>query len=233
VIVLGIETSGEVGSVVLRSEDSVLAERTLPEGGHRARDLVSAIDDVVRAAGLAKADVSAVAVSQGPGAFTGLRVGVTCAKTLAYALGWALVGVPSLEVLVQNVGEQAARRCRFACPLRDARRRRVYGTAFEWDGAQWRDTTGVLLREPAELAGLIPQGALVFGSGARAYPQEFPSGRFEVGAASMDTGRAEAVAMLGLRLVRTGVRADPMQLVPLYYRLTEAEEKLPAADIRR
>jgi hypothetical protein len=49
----------------------------------------------------------------------------------------------------------------------------------------------------------------------------------------MDTGRAEAVAMLGLRLVRTGVRADPMQLVPLYYRLTEAEEKLPAADIRR
>jgi len=228
-LILGIETSDEVGSVALCSEESVLAEHRFPEGGRYARDIVSAIDRAVRAAGVTRADISAIAVSQGPGAFTGLRVGITCAKTLAYALGWQIVGVPSLEVMVQNVPAETAARCCFACPVRDARRGRVYATLFEWNETQWRATTGVLLKEPEELAAAIPSGALLFGSGVRAYPRAFARKRFEAGDASMEVGRAQAVASLGLRLFRAGVDTDPMEIVPLYYRLTEAEEKLQAA----
>ena len=86
---------------------------------------------------------------------------------------------------------------------------------------------------PDELTAAIPEGALVFGSGARAYLHEFASGRFELGAGSLEIGRAEAVALLGLRLIRAGVRADPMAVVPRYYRLTEAEEKLSATGAKR
>ncbi|MHC4788685.1 MAG: tRNA (adenosine(37)-N6)-threonylcarbamoyltransferase complex dimerization subunit type 1 TsaB, partial [Planctomycetota bacterium] len=197
-IALGIETSGRVGSVALCEEDALLASYTFPEGARHARDIVPAVERIVTAAELGKEAVGAVAVSQGPGSFTGLRVGVTCAKTLAYALGWKAVGVPSLEVLAQNVGPERARRCGFTCPVRDARRERVYGTIFQWDGAQWRDTTGVVLKGPAELAALIPEGALVFGSGVDAYPGAFRGGRFAVGEPDLWTGRAEAVARLGL-----------------------------------
>jgi len=227
-IILGIETSGDPGSVAICAEESPLAVLTFGEGARHARGIVPAIDEVIHRAEVARSEIGAVAVSQGPGSFTGLRVGAICAKTLAYAMAWKLVGVPSLEVLVQNLSQGGAAKHRFACPLRDARRGRVYGTVFEWDGKSWRDTTGVLLEEPNELAARIPDGAVVFGSGMRAYPAAFPASRFHAGDEGLEVGRAEAVARLGLALIRTGKTVDPMRFVPLYYRLTEAEEKLPS-----
>lgn len=227
-IILGIETSGDFGSVALCDEEAVLAAYAFPEGARHARDIMPAIDGLVKEAAVGKGDISAVAVSQGPGSFTGLRVGVTCAKTLAYALGWRAVGIPSLEVMARNVTADAAGECRFTCPVLDARRAKVYGTVFEWDGDRWRDTTGVLIEAPDELAARIPDGALVFGSGVRAYPEVFSVGRVRVGDEGLAVGRAEAVARLGLRRIRAGEEADPMRLVPHYYRVTEPEEKLRA-----
>ena len=224
-IVLGIETSGETGSVALCTERETLAGYAFEEGARHARDIVPAIDRIFARAGVGKADVEAVAVSQGPGSFTGLRVGITCAKALAYALGWQAVGVPSLEVLAQNV-EPAAGGAEYACPVLDARRARVYGTVFRWDGAAWADTTGVMLKEPAELAAAVPDGALVFGTGVRAYPKAFATGRLVQGDRALERGRAEAVARLGLERIRAGLAVDPLELLPQYYRVTEAEERL-------
>jgi len=85
-IMLGIETSGRTGSVAVCDDGDVLASWTFPEGARRGRDIMTAVDRVVSEAELERRDISAVAVSEGPGSFTGLRVGVACAKTLAYAL---------------------------------------------------------------------------------------------------------------------------------------------------
>ncbi len=240
-IVLGIETSGPTGSVALCDDDRVLADTTFPQGPRRAgarrarsgreraraeRGIMPAVDDVVRKAGIARDRIDAVAVSEGPGAFTGLRMGVTCAKTLAYALGAQAVGVPSLEVMVQNVPTDEATT---ACPMLDARRGKVCGTVFEWDGAAWRDTSGVLLLPPAELADAVPAGTLLFGSGVAAYPELFGPPQFRIGDEALAVGRAEAVAQVGLRRLRDGLGVDPMELVPRYHRPTEPEEKLIAA----
>ena len=225
-VILGIETSGPVGSVALCDEERTLAAFRFPEGARPARDVVPAVDQVVREAGLSRGEIGAVAVSQGPGSFTGLRIGITCAKTLAYALGWRAVGVASLEVLVQNVRARAAGE--HACPVRDARRGRAYATLFRWDGARWRDTTGVLMVAPEELVERLPEGALVFGPGVRAHADQLPPGRFVMGSRELEVGSAEAVARLGMEKLRAGEGGDPMALMPLYYRLTEAEEKLGA-----
>jgi len=225
-IILGIETSGRAGSVALCDGDRTLASYAFPEGRRRARSIVSAVDSVIAEAGTGKAGVSAVAVSQGPGSFTGLRVGVTCAKALAYALGWKCAGVPSLEALAWNAPPPAGGDG-WACPVLDARRERVNGMLFRWrDG--WRDTTGLLCVEPAELAGAIPEGALVFGSGVRAYPDVFVPERYKIGGAALEVGRADVVARLGLERIRAGRDVDPMALVPRYYRPTAPEEKLGA-----
>jgi len=228
-IVLGIETSSDVGSVAVCDDGAVLAAHVFPPGPRHARNIMPAVDDVLGRAGLGKYQVDAVAVSEGPGSFTGLRIGIACAKALAFALGWRCVGVPSLEVLVQNVSAAEARAHAIACPVRDARRDRVYGTIFRWEEGRWRDTTGVLLEPPAALAARLPRDAIVFGSGVGAYPELFPATRFAVGPAALETGRAEATARLGRERIRAGAAADPLVLVPRYYRLTEAEEQLNAA----
>jgi len=228
-VILGIETSGPLGSVALCRDERVLAARALEQSGARARQIMPAIARVFADSGVRRAEVAAVAVSQGPGSFTGLRIGITCAKTLAYALGWRAVGVPSLEIMVQNVGPELAARCRFACPVRDAHRGRVYGTLFEWDGHAWSDRTGVLLRRPQELAAELPEGTLLFGSGVRAYPELFAPPRFRIGDEALAVGRADAVARLGLRMLRQGGDVEPAALLPRYYRATEVEEKLGAA----
>ncbi|MFO8006158.1 MAG: tRNA (adenosine(37)-N6)-threonylcarbamoyltransferase complex dimerization subunit type 1 TsaB [Candidatus Brocadiia bacterium] len=223
-IALGIETSGRTGSLAVGNESTILSSYAFPEGKRRARDLVPAVDRVLCDAAVAKADVDAVAVSQGPGSFTGLRIGVACAKTLAYALDWLCAGVPTLEVKVQNVDPDEWG-CRVACPVQDARRGKVYGTLFRWDGG-WRDTTGVLCLPAAELAAQMPDGALVFGSGITANPEAFGATRLRIGPDELATARAEEVVRLGLARLRAGRHVEPMQLMPRYHRLTSPEEKL-------
>lgn len=228
-IVLGIETSTDVGSVAVCAEGRTLASYAFPEGARHARNIMPAVDDVLGRAGVAKDAVEAVAVSAGPGSFNGLRVGLTCAKALAFALGWQCVAVPSLEV---SAGNLAAEEGAVACPVRDARRARVYGTVFERREGRWHDTTDVLLKPPHELADMLPEGAVVFGTGVAAYPEAFRRDRFHVESPGLEVGHAETVARLGLERLRAGAGCDPMQLVPRYYRLTQAEEVFGAAHVR-
>jgi tRNA threonylcarbamoyladenosine biosynthesis protein TsaB len=229
-LILGIETSGARGSVALCRDEELLHQCCLPEGVGHARHIITAVDEAVRTAGVAREEIGAVAVSEGPGAFTGLRVGVTCAKMLAYVLGLRAVGVSSLEVAVQNV-DPARWECQVACPLRDARRRFVYGQVFRWEDGRWKDLTGVITGTPAQVAAHIPRPALVFGTGLEAYRDLFlqagqADGALHPGPPSLGEGQAVHVAQLGLRLIRAGRAVDPMRLVAQYYRRTEAEEKM-------
>jgi len=225
VLILGIETSGRKGSVALCRETELVGAVRFPDSARHARDIMRSVDELLREAGVAKAEVQAVAVSQGPGSFTGLRVGVTCAKSLAHLLGWQAVGVPSLDVLVQNV-DADARGCTMACPLRDARRSFVYGTLFEWRGGRWADLTGMMAGDPEEVAARIPAGTLVFGSGLKAYPDAFPEPALRRGPDKLAEGEAEHVARLGVERIGQGMAVPPMELLAEYYRRTEAEEKL-------
>lgn len=225
-IVLGIETSGRRGSLALCEGEQALASFTFPKGKRRARDIVPAVHSIMQEAGMVRSDVLGVAVSEGPGSFTGLRIGVACAKTLAYALGWRCVGIPTLEVKAGNVELEERGDLRFTCPVQDARRGRVYGSVFEWQDG-WKDTTGVLCLEPEALADAIPPGALVFGSGILAYPEVFQAGaRFRMGKPELAVGRAKVVARLGAERFHAGTDVDPMELVPRYHRPTAPEEKL-------
>ena len=235
-LVLGLETSGERGNAALVRGQELVAEHWFPHGFRHARNIMAAVDEVLRRAGVDKHTVDAVAVTEGPGSFTGLRVGVTCAKTLAWLLGWRAVGVPTLEVLAQNVRPEqhldaVGNPCRTVCPLLDARRSFVYGQVFEWCGGRWCDRTGLLAGAPLSVADSIPPGTLIFGSGVHAYPDVFlglEGGRrgLRAGPDDLAVGRAEHTARLGLRALRAGQDVDPMTLVAKYYRRTEAEEKL-------
>lgn len=101
--VIGLETSGLVGSVALLRDGELLGERSLGEAGRRhAQSLVLELHDLLQSHGVKPHDVQAIAVSKGPGSFTGLRVGLVCAKTFAYSTGCQFVAVDTFEAIAEN-----------------------------------------------------------------------------------------------------------------------------------
>ncbi|MEK3763816.1 MULTISPECIES: tRNA (adenosine(37)-N6)-threonylcarbamoyltransferase complex dimerization subunit type 1 TsaB [unclassified Solibacillus] len=124
---LGIETANAPLSVAIVKENKVLVEVVQNIKLTHSVGAMPAIEEVIKKAGLVPADIEAVAVSEGPGSYTGVRIGVTLAKTLAWSLKKPLVGVSSLKVLAAN-----ARISNYAiCSLIDARRQNVYAAVYE------------------------------------------------------------------------------------------------------
>jgi tRNA threonylcarbamoyl adenosine modification protein YeaZ len=142
--ILAIETTGSLCSVALAFDGRVF-HRASAEGLRHLTSLVPMIDEVVSEAGLKPLDLQMIAVSAGPGSFTGIRIGVATARTLAQMIGIPLIKVPTLETFAylpctrqrdrhsvlsaQDKGTDTLS-CRIACPVFDARREQIYAGAY-------------------------------------------------------------------------------------------------------
>lgn len=218
--VLAIETSGTVGSVAACCDADVVAEQMIDNAMDHGRMLLPLVDRVVRIAGWDKRrDIELVAVSHGPGSFTGLRVGIACAKTLAVLLHIPLVAVCSLDAIAENAPPDAER----ILTVLDAKRGQVYAAAYERRAGALARIWGPELLDPADAMRRCTRPCLVMGTGLEPHHEAFAGAR----EAEKDLWRprASTVARIGLSLFRTGQRFDPLTVHPLYLRLAEAEEK--------
>ena len=126
-MVLGIDTSARTGSVALCDGESLTGEFTLGMERQHSERLMPALDSLLAVSGVGMEDVELIAVARGPGPFTGLRVGITTAKALAYGLGVPAVGVPTLDAIAYGHRHSA----RDVCVLLDARKQEVYAARYE------------------------------------------------------------------------------------------------------
>jgi tRNA threonylcarbamoyladenosine biosynthesis protein TsaB len=248
--VLGIDTAiPAAGVALIRGGDAVeddlevLAEISGDPDQRHAETLLGAVDGCLQRAGCSLEDVDGLAVSVGPGSFTGLRVGLATAKGLAFATGAWLVGVPTLDAFarafVRGRGD-VARAGDLVCVCLDARRGEVYGALFELEGrpsrplAVRRRLDDAVLR-PDELAARVStvgwRGATlrVVGDGALRYadvilPDLRQQGEIEL-IASESLPRAVAVADIAIERFRREGAQDGDALVPAYLRASEAERK--------
>ncbi|QCR33966.1 tRNA (adenosine(37)-N6)-threonylcarbamoyltransferase complex dimerization subunit type 1 TsaB [Lysinibacillus sp. SGAir0095] len=124
---LGIETSNSPLSIAIVKDGQVVEEIVQNEKLTHSVTVMPTIEELFRKAELKPADIDAIAVSEGPGSYTGLRIGVTIAKTLAWTLKKPLVGVSSLQVLAANGGNFNG----VICSLFDARRQNVYAAVYQ------------------------------------------------------------------------------------------------------
>lgn len=129
---LGIDTSNTPLSVALVEDGKVLVEMNAAMPVNHSLRAMPAIEEVFNIAGLTPAQIDGIAVSEGPGSYTGVRIGVTIAKTLAWTLQKPLIGVSSLRVLAANHRHVNG----LICPLVDARRGNVYGAAYRSNNGQ-------------------------------------------------------------------------------------------------
>ena len=218
---LALETSGMSGSVATLASGGKPQVVRLPATERSARGLAPAVREAVRLAGWKPTEVGVVAVTVGPGSFTGLRIGVTTAKTLAYAWKADLVAVDTLDVLAR----QAPTTGDVLHAVLDAHRQELFTAVFRRDAAGgWvRNGESRLITVEAWLAALRP-GDAVIGPVLSRIAARLPD---SIIAASPEAREPHAgtVAELAAEAYAAGRRDDVWQIVPWYGRLAAAEEK--------
>jgi len=220
--VLAIETSAAVGGVALVRDREILRELSFERGMEHGRMLVARLDEACAAEGWSPArDVDIVAVSQGPGSFTGLRVGIACAKGIAFAGRAKLVGVCSFDVIARNAPEEAEN----LCVTLDARRGDVFYAVYQRENGEWVRLRGPEVGRPDDAASSTARPAWILGDGARAFPEIFGAHGLQTAPEELWVARAGVVGLLGERLARQGRFSEVRELAPIYLRRPEAEEK--------
>lgn len=218
---VAIETSSNVGSVACVANSRPISERVFKEGLAHGRDLVIELDECLHAAGWEKSDIELVAVSVGPGSYTGLRVGVAAAKAMSYALGIPVIPICSLDVIAEN----GPRTADYVAVVVDARRDEVYAAQYTNVGFSFFREEEPFVCSPDEFAARLPDPVYLLGDGIRRYPDAFKRKGIVALPEPQWRPRATSVGLLGEKGFLIGERPDIDEVAPVYLRLPEAEEK--------
>jgi tRNA threonylcarbamoyladenosine biosynthesis protein TsaB len=214
--VLCLATSTRAGEVGLWTGTGPVRTRALAEGD-RGRALAPAIADLLSASDLTAADLAVVVVDVGPGSFTGVRLGVTTGKTLAFATGCAAVAVGSLEALARASDVRGP-----VVALRDAGRGRAYAARFSAPDEAGRRTPEVPpSRATADEIRACAAGAVAVGEEA---PRLVADLGLRLPAEPAAAG-AEALLAIGLERWAAGEVTPPHALVPLYLQASTPERR--------
>jgi len=165
VIILGLDTAGQSGSVALVDETQILASFYLRQAPTLSSHLLRIIDLVCGQMGCRLDDLEGLAVSLGPGGFTSLRVGLATAQGLAMATGKPLVGCSAFEALVAWAEGWNGT----ICPVLEARRGEVYAAFYHRQGAAMHETIPGMVTTPDTLCTMVTERTLFVGSGVRTY----------------------------------------------------------------
>lgn len=221
---LAIETSGMHGSIaaaeVAAEGCEVVASESLRRDARSAQTLAPAIHALLKRLGWAPADLATIAVAAGPGSFTGLRVGVVTAKTLAYALRTPILGVDTLDALAEGNAPEEGDTGLWT--ILDAQRGELFAARFAPVGGRWvRDEPTQRLTRDALLDYLKPSDRVIGPNAIRLAGEEISSHSFE------DTEpQAEAVLHVAWGKWKEGAADNVFAMAPQYLRQSAAEEKL-------
>ena len=227
--VLAIDTSQRQGSISALREDAsgthTIALAFLPTQRRTAQSLLPELGNLLAGCGWRAQDLSLICVSNGPGSFTGLRIGITCAKVIAYATGAALVGVNTLAAIAAQIQEPYSS----AWAVLDAQREELFAAQFTkgWEGAEKFVPRTVIMGQ-ADWAAQLQTGEVVAGPPLDSLADQLPEGVILAKPDSWSPN-AEAVGRIGMRKFQRGLAIDPIQLVPNYFRKSAAEEKAESA----
>jgi tRNA threonylcarbamoyladenosine biosynthesis protein TsaB len=198
-----------------------LNETQLPARERTAQSLAPGLREMLRQVDWPAQSIELVSVTVGPGSFTGLRIGVTTAKALAYALGAQIIGVDTLEVLAAQAPAAAGR----LWTIVDAQRQELFAASFEFVGAAARRTSATqIMHQEKWLAGL-EAGDRVIGPALERLAARLPAHVLAL-PTELWQPTAAAVGQVAWRAYQAGRRDDVWKLLPNYFRPSAAEEKL-------
>ena len=234
-LLLAFETSAKAASVALTENGKLLAESYQNTGMTHSQTLMVMAEDLLKQCGKTVSDLSAVAVAEGPGSFTGVRIGVAAAKGMAWGAELPCYGISTLEAMAESLGIFQG----YVCPVMDARRSQVYNALFyvnqgvitrvKEDRAISLAELGAELQQLEGPIFLVGDGSsLTYKTMSETLPNLIspPEHRMHQ--------RAVGVALLAEKKANAGECGDGAALTPNYLRLSQAErERLERAGSAR
>jgi tRNA threonylcarbamoyladenosine biosynthesis protein TsaB len=227
---LAVDTSTAVESVAVLDSGELLSERVIVVKETHNRRLLETIDRTLSDAGVSLRDIEMFAVGVGPGSFTGIRIGITTIKALAWSLGKPVMGVSSLDALAAPFSFGKG----YICPMIDARKREVYYAFYEADGSgNFRRESKYKVGAPSTVEKEIVEKGIkeIFfcGDGWKIYKDHFLQSltcRIIDPPEVFHSIRASFIGVLAWKNFNSGISpSTPFELVPFYVRPSEAELK--------
>ena len=225
-LILAFETTAKAGSVALLEDGKLLAESYQNTGLTHSQTLMVMAEDMLKAAGKTMAEVSAVAVAEGPGSFTGVRIGVAAAKGLAWGGELPCYGVSTLEAMALTLGVYQG----YVCGTMDARRSQVYNALFYVNRGEMTRITedrAIALSDLAEELKVLNEPVFLVGDGSTL---TYNTLKDTVPALVLPPEhwmhqRASGVALAAAAKIAAGCSGDGAALSPNYLRLSQAERE--------
>ncbi len=227
--ILAIDTSTMLGGVAIMDDEALIAESRLNVKSTHSERLMTEVKHCLEVAGLSISEIDAFAVAIGPGSFTGLRIGLSTVKGFSYAAGKPIAAVPAMEALAWNFPYSRYP----VCTMFDARKKEIYAAVFEWKENGFErliketvSTPEDFFKKISDLAGY--EKFIFTGEGASIYKKNIIECFAEKALfASPDKmiPSPSNVAELGLKKALNKEFSEPVNLMPLYIRKSEAEIK--------
>lgn len=224
---LAIDSSGLVASVAIIEDNNLLGEYTINYKKTHSQTLLPMLDEVAKMIELDKTSLDAIAVSAGPGSFTGLRIGSATAKGLGLALNKPLIHVPTVDALAYNLWGTD----KLICPLMDARRQQVYTGLYEFVENEFHillEQCAIGIDEIIEKVNAMGRPVIFLGDGIDVFAEDIKERckvPFSFAPAGMNKQRAASVALLGKELYEKGKTVSAAEHAPDYLRLSQAERE--------
>lgn len=216
-----LETSERVGQVGLAEGEVLLSSRELDHARRHARDLVPAIKEMLKTQAWCARDLHGVVVSRGPGSYTGLRVGLISAKSLAYAAGSVFLAIDTFEAIACQVASHLDR----VAVVADAQQAKLYVQDFIRTGAsEWTANSELAIKPLTTWLANRDHSTWITGPGLRSYGDQLGHGALLVDPAHWNA-RVTSLLQLGLARYRRQEADDFWIAEPLYLRASSAEEE--------
>ncbi len=222
-LILSLDTSTENGSIAVLENNNLLGAVFLSQKRSYSQILIPSIDFILNQLSLSLKDIEGFSVSIGPGSFTGIRIGISCIKAFSLALNKKVATVSSLYALTFKLREI---KNSFICPIIDAKKGEIFSSLYFFDGENFQTIIEEGCYNPSNFFSKLDEEKIYFiGNGCEIWRKEIEKNIKEAIFPDFNKFLAEEVGKIGYGILREGKGKNPEEILPLYFRPSEAELK--------
>lgn len=226
--ILAVDTSSSVAAVAVMDNMALLGEYFINHKKTHSQRLMPMVKEIMDSLEITPEDIDIYAASSGPGSFTGLRIGITTIKAIAYAVQKPVISIPTLDALAFNIPLSQS----LVCPIMDARNEQVYTAIYKWEKNSQNKVTEYMGIPISELVQLIKgknQNTIFMGDAVQIHRDFLKSelgDKCEFAPTSLMLQRASSVAQVAMNRASEGFTETCFDMVPFYLRKPQAEREL-------
>lgn len=231
-LILALDSSAAPASAALLEDGKILSEFYINTKQTHSQTLMPMVESVLKLTNKTLDDVTCMAVSAGPGSFTGVRIGVSCVKGLSMTRNIPCAGVSTLRAMAENARQLTG----IVCAVMDARCGQVYNALFRAESGKLTrlcDDRALPIAELLEECKTFTEKIYLVGDGAELCYKTFAAIRAELLQPQLRFQRASGVAMAAQEMIENGQTVTPDALMPIYLRLPQAERELKAKNAQK